>query len=152
MIRPPPRSTRTDTLCPYTTLFRSRTRPVRHAARRSCPPSPRHRDRSQAARSSRRRPGAGDLAGDDPGGRVSGYGVVPPARPCAPQPRPYRARTADMGAHGPRPQSGRAHPPPLRLGVPFPPPPATAIVLRLLDHPDADPALAISPATIRADG
>src|SRR3546814_20629452 len=24
MIRPPPRSTRTDTLCPYTTLFRSR--------------------------------------------------------------------------------------------------------------------------------
>src|SRR3546814_19370567 len=23
MIRPPPRSTRTDTLCPYTTLFRS---------------------------------------------------------------------------------------------------------------------------------
>ena len=33
-----------------------------------------------------------------------------------------------------------------------PPPLATAIVLKLLDHPDADPALAISPATIRADG
>lgn len=29
-----------------------------------------------------------------------------------------------------------------------PPPLATAIVLKLLDHPDADPALAISPATI----
>src|SRR3546814_952883 len=27
MIRLPPRSTRTDTLCPYTTLFRSRLRP-----------------------------------------------------------------------------------------------------------------------------
>src|SRR3546814_7452567 len=26
MIRPPPRSTRTDTLCPYTTLFRSEER------------------------------------------------------------------------------------------------------------------------------
>ncbi|AGH52039.1 MULTISPECIES: hypothetical protein [Sphingomonadaceae] len=29
-----------------------------------------------------------------------------------------------------------------------PPPLATAIVLKLLDHPDADPTLAISPATI----
>src|SRR3546814_7633116 len=29
MIRRPPRSTRTDTLFPYTTLFRSRRRPVR---------------------------------------------------------------------------------------------------------------------------
>src|SRR3546814_3148096 len=28
MIRRPPRSTRTDTLCPYTTLFRSRLRPL----------------------------------------------------------------------------------------------------------------------------
>src|SRR3546814_12179794 len=28
MIRRPPRSTRTDTLCPYTTLFRSRVRKV----------------------------------------------------------------------------------------------------------------------------
>src|SRR3546814_3590404 len=32
-----------------------------------------------------------------------------------------------------------------------PPPLATAIVLKLLDHPDADPALAITPAT-RSDG
>src|SRR3546814_12493010 len=29
-----------------------------------------------------------------------------------------------------------------------PPPLATAIVLKLLDHPDADPALALTPATI----
>src|SRR3546814_13562555 len=30
MLRRPPRSTRTDTLCPYTTLFRSRSRPSNH--------------------------------------------------------------------------------------------------------------------------
>src|SRR3546814_1646696 len=37
MIRRPPRSTRTDTLCPYTTLFRSRVRPLlgRPAERRA---------------------------------------------------------------------------------------------------------------------
>src|SRR3546814_20624102 len=41
MIRRPPRSTRTDTLCPYTTLFRSarRTRPVRKRGA-SCPLPP----------------------------------------------------------------------------------------------------------------
>lgn len=33
-----------------------------------------------------------------------------------------------------------------------PPPFATRIILKLLDHPDADPELAITPATIRADG
>src|SRR3546814_16842347 len=59
MTRRPPRPTRTDTLFPFTPLFRS------HAARRSWPPSPRHRDRPQAARSSRRGPGAGDHAGND---------------------------------------------------------------------------------------
>src|SRR3546814_6894171 len=30
-----------------------------------------------------------------------------------------------------------------------PPPLATAIVLKLLDHPDADPALAITPVSLR---
>src|SRR3546814_6901532 len=35
MIRRPPRSTRTDTLCPYTTLFRSRIRQTRHPTARS---------------------------------------------------------------------------------------------------------------------
>src|SRR3546814_4968250 len=39
--------------------------PVRHAPRGIRAPSPRHRDRPQAPRSSRRRPDAGDLAGDD---------------------------------------------------------------------------------------
>src|SRR3546814_7140419 len=46
MIRRPPRSTRTDTLFPYTTLFRSRrpsrpiSRPVRQDRRRSAPSPP----------------------------------------------------------------------------------------------------------------
>src|SRR3546814_9778267 len=35
MIRRPPRSTRTDTLFPYTTLFRSRASPERHIERSS---------------------------------------------------------------------------------------------------------------------
>src|SRR3546814_5104071 len=45
MIRRPPRSTRTDTLYPYTTLFRSN-RAVREASRApppACPPSSRRR-------------------------------------------------------------------------------------------------------------
>src|SRR3546814_8936727 len=36
MIRRPPRSTRTDTLFPYTTLFRSARRACRHHADRAC--------------------------------------------------------------------------------------------------------------------
>src|SRR3546814_5144679 len=60
MIRRPPRSTRTDTLFPYTTLFRSRCAPARacraqcaHAAagdRRHAPPPRRtHNDRASRA-------------------------------------------------------------------------------------------------------
>src|SRR3546814_3994203 len=37
MIRRPPRSTRTDTLFPYTTLFRSRSRPMPSHSRRRSP-------------------------------------------------------------------------------------------------------------------
>src|SRR3546814_9759562 len=43
MLRRPPRSTRTDTLFPYTTLFRSRPRPAprrRSSASTSSPPAP----------------------------------------------------------------------------------------------------------------
>src|SRR3546814_18116513 len=53
MIRPPPRSTRTDTLFPYTTLFRSRrvgrVREIRHAiaAARHRPSQPAGRQRSE---------------------------------------------------------------------------------------------------------
>src|SRR3546814_11788919 len=40
MIRRPPRSTRTDTLCPYTTLFRSNSPVSRMLAARSLSPPP----------------------------------------------------------------------------------------------------------------
>src|SRR3546814_4770514 len=59
MIRRPPRSTRTDTLFPYTTLFRShaRRRHRRHArpspARAAAPAAPGHRRCAAAVRSCR---------------------------------------------------------------------------------------------------
>src|SRR3546814_16006406 len=43
MIRRPPRSTRTDTLCPYTTLFRSVQAVADHAARHLAALAARHR-------------------------------------------------------------------------------------------------------------
>src|SRR3546814_9653996 len=64
MRRRPPRSTRTDTLCPYTTLFRSRdaskqgpARPSPHAPPASAPRSPRcgsprHHRRPESCRGS----------------------------------------------------------------------------------------------------
>src|SRR3546814_6335612 len=71
MIRRPPRSTRTDTLCPYTTLVRSGREPVQ-APRRPHP---------QPGRGGERlcRPRAGDL---DRGGRgaVEGDADADPAR------------------------------------------------------------------------
>src|SRR3546814_6360920 len=78
MIRRPPRSTRTDTRCPYTTLFRSRAR--HHLARRthrrlrdersaaagerSDPPPPVHRGQLRA----RRRAALSDRRASLPGG------------------------------------------------------------------------------------
>src|SRR3546814_11949522 len=64
MIRRPPRSTRTDTLFPYTTLFRSVRRGETHRGPR---PGPDHRarDQHQEPGTRRRRPLA---AGRDPGG------------------------------------------------------------------------------------
>src|SRR3546814_1500232 len=58
MIRPPPRSTRTDTLFPYTTLFRSRQRLERGA-----------RARHRRGEGSRRPPRVGEVFGPllDPG-------------------------------------------------------------------------------------
>src|SRR3546814_6063073 len=70
MIRPPPRSTRTDTLFPYTTLFRSARARHRHAAARG-------RVRAGGARTRRRRPGRGCReAGRDPG-RGRGHRAAP---------------------------------------------------------------------------
>src|SRR3546814_8940734 len=55
MIRRPPRSTRTDTLFPYTTLFRSKDRvsPAQAARRRSRAPAP-GADRGEADQADRR--------------------------------------------------------------------------------------------------
>src|SRR3546814_3973169 len=58
MIRRPPRSTRTDTLFPYTTLFRSPARPSRRPPGRSsipAPPPPRPSPAHRAAAPSRPR-------------------------------------------------------------------------------------------------
>src|SRR3546814_5654780 len=57
MIRRPPRSTRTDTLFPYTTLFRSRRR---HSSRQRRLPARRREDRAAIYRHGRlsRQPGA----------------------------------------------------------------------------------------------
>src|SRR3546814_6756877 len=54
MIRRPPRSTRTDTLFPYTTLFRSAGKPVRHPARLAVP-GPRDVDDDRLSRGARHR-------------------------------------------------------------------------------------------------
>src|SRR3546814_8487716 len=55
MIRRPPRSTRTDTLFPYTTLFRSRQRHGRAADRAWCEPDLFHRRSMVAQRAADRR-------------------------------------------------------------------------------------------------
>src|SRR3546814_8263971 len=53
MVRRPPRSTRTDTLFPYTTLFRSHGVCFQASRRRSCRPTPRkNRPRPSASRRS----------------------------------------------------------------------------------------------------
>src|SRR3546814_4901914 len=57
IVRPPPGATLTDTLCPYTTLFRSGRR-VRHSSCERPSTSPRRqagRRRSESCRASRRR-------------------------------------------------------------------------------------------------
>src|SRR3546814_6203139 len=108
MIRRPPRSTRTDTLFPYTTLFRS----IERARARvgMAPPEPRFprhlvRDRSASAARLRARQGAAALT--SPGGRSSatcaGKEVVPlgphlsPRRLICRRPRDCRSRGYPTG-------------------------------------------------------
>src|SRR3546814_6149561 len=110
MIRQPPRSTRTETLFPYTTLFRSPHRPQRHPAlwrkraghRRAGWPHRRSatEDRGDGAAGDRRRPAPGDAAlrrqplphGPDPQPRPA---AAEPERHPAGRPRPLgRAETA----------------------------------------------------------
>src|SRR3546814_8580284 len=73
MIRRPPRSTRTDTLFPYTTLFRSRSVP---------PAADRPRSHSPAGR--RAAPDA-PCACPSPALRATGQAARPHARPCVPR-------------------------------------------------------------------
>src|SRR3546814_9065217 len=76
MIRRPPRSTRTDTLFPYTTLFRSTSRlgsKGRGIARRACHRRQRRRSgRGGGVRRARRSGGAGDRRRRARGGRHRG--------------------------------------------------------------------------------
>src|SRR3546814_18222954 len=97
MIRRPPRSTRTDTLFPYTTLFRS-------AARRHT----RHRLRDEAVRARRLprpavlRPHAPLPAGADAARRLED-------RERARQPPPPRERRVEIQQPGPRAGGHRRH-------------------------------------------
>src|SRR3546814_12241385 len=82
MIRRPPRSTRTDTLCPYPTLFRS----IRRAEDGPAPAGPQH---------SGGRPKPGFLPreegeGTEPGKKV-GDAVAGPADPARPAEREVRS-------------------------------------------------------------
>src|SRR3546814_9067342 len=72
MIRRPPRSTRTDTLCPYTTLFRSR------VSREVEPPQGLSDGRAQLCRNASH-PGQGYRPRNQRSGRRPQAG---PARPC----------------------------------------------------------------------
>src|SRR3546814_1873364 len=66
MIRRPPRSTRTDTLFPYTTLFRSRCgRPGRFPAVSRTPPGRAHRPAGAGRRRRPARPGAAWLRSEE---------------------------------------------------------------------------------------
>src|SRR3546814_17125086 len=82
MIRRPPRSTRTDTLFPYTTLFRSRHHP-RPPARRHAGPGPHLRDRTCAPQ---------PVVFDVKGAQVRGGGC------CSLAPRPRAGRQSGGGS------------------------------------------------------
>src|SRR3546814_11644105 len=96
MIRRPPRSTRTDTLLPYTTLFRSRGA-GRRSSRRRARPAPRNRPRDPPARSiARSAPGARPAAPAD--------NHAPHAEPSAPPGWSARqVRGGRTAAHPPLP-------------------------------------------------
>src|SRR3546814_20451948 len=121
MIRRPPRSTLTDTLFPYTTLFRSRGRPrpdrrgrgyilLRREPRGEGP----GQDRAKAGRGGRRDRDRRGQRGRFRTDRRSGRSRLPPHHPAC-RARPF------VGRHRPRPR-----PPQRPLGPPRnnrPPPP-----------------------------
>src|SRR3546814_13424590 len=120
MIRRPPRSTRTDTLFPYTTLFRSPAAPpVPHPDLRH--PRPVHRRPVRHPRIRQRRGRTGHLAG-----RTAACGVRPALhRRCG------RARHRTPPGHRPVPRP-RPHPPPASPTVR--PPALTSPHRRTLDR------------------
>src|SRR3546814_13063463 len=98
MIRRPPRSTRTDTLFPYTTLFRSNPLPARHPAARG--------ERAPAVPADPYRPG--------------GLGAVLRTDRQVHPPHPGRSRDRALPDHRRRPREGRhdttpRHPPGARI-------------------------------------
>src|SRR3546814_10725154 len=113
MIRRPPRSTRTDTLFPYTTLFRSHLRrPARRTAARGRPGAPDHGGGQPSARAGDPC-GRGAVAGDAEragpdrrqrqDGRRAGHAVAPQDR-GGPAAAPL---SADGAWRGLRPVGGR---------------------------------------------
>src|SRR3546814_5953350 len=104
MIRRPPRSTRTDTLFPYTTLFRSPCRLVRRAWVGAAAASDGHARRGacRAPRLARRR---------DRGGEDARWVSAEPRRVDRGAHRwpPHALRLAPEGARGRRAEIGRAH-------------------------------------------
>src|SRR3546814_12800297 len=99
MIRRPPRSTRTDTLFPYTTLFRSGTRPQRPFLRggmgdgRAGAVPGVGGSRVGKRRGTRRRPRLG-------GAGLALLGGIPPDRGSRPAPRPAAAPGKDRKSVG----------------------------------------------------
>src|SRR3546814_17505291 len=135
MIRRPPRSTRTDTLFPYTTLFRSNRRPGRRVRLGKIDPRPhphhpgqRHRRSRPLRRDEHRVPSdAPPPRGTDPrpADRLpkSRRNSEPPApRPPQPTPRPAPPRTSTPPhphpAHTPPPAPEPHSPPPSRATTP----------------------------------
>src|SRR3546814_19022098 len=137
MIRRPPRSTRTDTLCPYTTLFRS------HRGR----PGERQHPQSRRARA-RGRPGsaARSLPGPARTPAAVGRGRDPRLRP---PPGPGRRRPAPL--RGPALVAAHALAAGLRLAVPVPPH-ALALVVALVQFAFAGLALVSGGELGRASG
>src|SRR3546814_2998857 len=89
MIRRPPLSTRTDTLCPYTTLFRSTGSNPVGSANAQTSPDPRPQLRDGTIDQSARIPVEQRLQGSTPDG-ILAAGALPSRRQCA----SYRSLTA----------------------------------------------------------
>src|SRR3546814_14832307 len=109
MIRRPPRSTRTDTLFPYTTLFRSHTHRVVSARSREDAARSRSRSRSRARRGGRCRASGSTPA---PARLLGGFGASvhatrAPTPPTPPQPEVEGTSARHTCTHAPQPTAAR---------------------------------------------